>query len=73
MKDSPIIRQGRQDPSEPWAIPVPEAAKKLSVSRSKAYALAKQGILPTIHVGASLRVPVDRLREFIDSQLTTTD
>jgi len=48
---------------------VTEAADALGVSRSKAYELIKRGEIPAIRVGASTRIPVDGLREWIDRQI----
>lgn len=70
MQKSRELRQEGQAASEPWVITVPSAAAKLSISRSKAYSLIKQGILPAIFVGHSIRVPVQELARFIESQLT---
>jgi excisionase family DNA binding protein len=51
---------------------VAEAADALGVSRSKAYELIKRGEIPAIRVGASTRIPVDWLREWIDRQLVAS-
>ncbi len=51
--------------SEPLLLRIPEAAKLLGVSRSKAYAMAAAGEIPTIHLGGAVRVPLEALRQFI--------
>lgn len=47
-----------------------EAADAIGVGRSKIYELLASGALPSIRIGGSIRVPVDKLREWIDRQLT---
>jgi len=46
-----------------------EAAEMIGIGRSKVYELLASGELPSIRVGASVRVPVDALREWIARQL----
>lgn len=46
-----------------------EAAEAIGVGRSKLYELVASGELPSIRVGASVRIPVDALRAWIDGQL----
>jgi excisionase family DNA binding protein len=46
-----------------------EAAEVMGVSRAKAYELIASGVLPSVLVGSSRRVPVDALRAWIDRQL----
>lgn len=43
-----------------------EAAEAIGVGRSKVYELLASGELPSIRVGASVRVPVDALRAWIE-------
>jgi len=47
-----------------------EAAELLSISRSKTYELIATGVLPSVRVGGSVRVPVVQLRAWIDRQMT---
>jgi excisionase family DNA binding protein len=49
---------------------VAEAADAIGVSRSRAYELIAEGVIPSIRIGASLRVPVDALRARIEQQLS---
>jgi excisionase family DNA binding protein len=42
-------------------ITVEEAAKKLGISRTLAYAAARRGEIPTIRIGKLLRVPLPAL------------
>ena len=43
-----------------------EAAEQLAVSRTKVYELMAAGLLRSIRIGRSRRVPVDALGDFID-------
>jgi excisionase family DNA binding protein len=43
-----------------------EAAEAIGIGRSKVYELLASGELPSIRIGSSVRVPIDRLREWID-------
>jgi excisionase family DNA binding protein len=42
--------------SEALTLTIPQAAKLLQISPLRAYALAKQGKIPCIHLGRSVRV-----------------
>ncbi len=44
---------------------VTEAAKILSISRSRAYELIAQGVIPSVRLGASVRVPALALTRFV--------
>jgi excisionase family DNA binding protein len=46
-----------------------EAAEAIGIGRSKVYELLASGELPSVRVGASVRVPVDALREWVARQL----
>ena len=46
-----------------------EAADAIGVSRAKLYTLVASGVIPSVRVGQSIRVPVDALREWIEHQL----
>jgi excisionase family DNA binding protein len=48
-----------------------EAADAIGVSRARAYELIAAGVIPSIRIGGSIRVPVESLREWINSQLQT--
>ena len=49
-----------------------EAAEAIGISRSKIYELLASGELPSVRIGASVRVPVDALRAWIADQLDTS-
>lgn len=46
-----------------------EAADAIGVSRARAYELIANGVLPSIRIGGSIRVPVDALREWVNRQV----
>jgi len=46
-----------------------EVADALGVGRSKAYELIASGVIPSIRLGSSVRVPADALRTWIARQL----
>jgi excisionase family DNA binding protein len=48
---------------------VEEAAAMLAISRARAYSLVQSGVIPSIRLGRSLRVPVRQLREWVEQQL----
>ena len=45
-----------------------EVATKLRVSRTKVYELIASGAIPSMKVGNSVRVPLKRLEQWIESQ-----
>ena len=48
-----------------------EAADAIGISRAKIYALIAAGVIPSVRVGQSIRVPVKALVDWIDRQLET--
>jgi len=48
-----------------------EAAEVIGISRTKIYELLARGELPSVRIGASVRVPVEALRAWIARQLDT--
>jgi excisionase family DNA binding protein len=53
---------------EPLYVKVEEAARLLSISRSKGYELVAKGLIPALRIGASIRVPLAALRALTDQQ-----
>lgn len=49
-----------------------EVIAATGLSRTKVYALIANGEIPSIKIGASIRVPADKLREWIHAQLKET-
>lgn len=46
----------------------PEAAEELGISRALAYRWCSEGVIPSIRVGRSVRVPADALRAWIEAR-----
>jgi excisionase family DNA binding protein len=46
-----------------------EAAEVIGLGRSKMYELLAKGIVPSIKIGKSVRVPVAALRKWVEQQL----
>ena len=46
-----------------------EAAQAMGISRSKLYGLLAAGVIPSVRIGQSIRVPVQKLNEWIERQL----
>lgn len=55
--------------NERLVIRVSDAARMLSISKSKLYELINEGTVPAIRVGQSLRIPVGWLHKWIANQL----
>lgn len=53
-------------PPERLLVSVPTSATMLSISKSLAYELVKQGRIPTIRLSGHLRVPVKALEQVIE-------
>jgi excisionase family DNA binding protein len=54
--------------SEPELLRVIEAAKLLSLSRTKVYEMAEKGEIPIVRIGTAVRVPRRKLLEWIEAQ-----
>ena len=46
-----------------------EAADALGIGRSKTYALIASGVIPSVRIGKSIRVPVAALRRWAEMQV----
>jgi excisionase family DNA binding protein len=53
--------------SERLSVRIPVAIELTGISRTKIYALIKNGQLPIVKVGAATLIPMEGLREFIAS------
>ncbi len=51
-------------------VTIRQASTMLSISRSSIYLLIESGQLISIHIGRSVRLPVDQLEQFIADRLT---
>ncbi len=45
-----------------------EAADILAVSKSKIYELLSSGVIPSVRIGKSIRIPADELRKWVSSR-----
>ena len=52
----------------PLLLTIPQAAFVLAVGRTTVYELIGAGILEAVHIGRSVRVPVEAVRAFVDQQ-----
>ena len=50
-------------------VKVEEAARLCRISRSRMYELMAAGEVPSLSIGRSRRIPLDRLRAWIDAQI----
>jgi excisionase family DNA binding protein len=48
-------------------LTVEEAAERLSIGRTRVYALVRCGKLESVTIGRSRRVPLEALQPFVDS------
>jgi excisionase family DNA binding protein len=48
-------------------LTVPEAANALAISRSKLYELLASGVLRSVRIDGSRRIPLDSLTTYIDT------
>jgi len=46
-----------------------EAADAIGISRARCYELIAAGTIPSIRIGGSIRVPVDALKQWINTEL----
>lgn len=49
-------------------IGVPEMAKRMGISRARAYELANSRDFPTVRIGKRMVVPTDALKRWIDER-----
>lgn len=49
-----------------------EVGEAIGVSRARAYELIQAGTIPSIRIGASIRVPVAALKAWIDQQMAAS-
>ena len=56
-------------PQEKHLLRAAEAANLLNVSKSKVYQMIKNGIIPCVKFGRSVRIRKQDLKEFIEKQI----
>ena len=68
---SAVIRTQR--PIKRVALPKPDIADALNISRSKAFEICSAGELKTVRIGRSVRVPVEEVDRYIESKLSESN
>lgn len=58
---------------EKLLLRIPEAAELVGLGRSKIYELIREGEIPIIRIGRSLRIPAAELRLWVSRQLQRDD
>jgi excisionase family DNA binding protein len=58
------------DVSEKLLLKPAEAGEALGISRARAYELIAAGVIPSIRIGSSIRVPAEALRAWVERQRT---
>jgi excisionase family DNA binding protein len=56
----------------PLLLTIPQAASVLAVGRTTVYELIGAGDLEAVHIGRSVRIPVDALQSFVNRRATGT-
>jgi excisionase family DNA binding protein len=67
------LSQTETDQLEKILLRPSEAAEVIGVSRARAYELIAKGVIPSMRIGSSLRVPVEALRAWVAGQLHDGD
>lgn len=57
---------------EKLLLTVAEAREVLNIGRSKMYELLNTGVIPSVRLGRSLRVPIVALQQWLDKQTLAT-
>ncbi len=50
---------------EPLLVGIEDAARIIGLGRSKTYELIREGTIPVLHIGRSVRVPLEELRRYV--------
>ena len=57
-----------QDAKQQLLLRPDEVAQSLGIGRSRVYELISSQLLPSIRIGRSVRVPADKLRDWVQAQ-----
>jgi excisionase family DNA binding protein len=60
------------NPCEPELLRVSDAAKLLSMSKSKVYEMAEKGEVPVVRIGTSVRIPRRKLLAWVEERTATS-
>lgn len=55
---------------EPLVLTVPQAAKRLTISKSNAYSLVRAGALPHVRLRGRVLIPVKALNDWLTANAT---
>jgi excisionase family DNA binding protein len=55
-----------------WLRPA-EVCSALNISRSMVYQLISSGVLPSVRIGRSVRIPADLLKRWIDETVSSSN
>ena len=58
----------RQDAKQPLLRRPDEVAQSLQIGRSRVYEMISSQLLPSIRIGRTVRVPADKLRDWVKAQ-----
>jgi excisionase family DNA binding protein len=58
---------------EKLLLRINETAQLIGLGKSKTYDLIARGELPSIRIGKSVRVPAEKLREWVNSRLASIE
>jgi excisionase family DNA binding protein len=58
-------RNALDQPDQPLLLRAEDVSRRLSLGRAQVYKMMAQGELPTVRFGRSVRVPLNRLHEWI--------
>jgi excisionase family DNA binding protein len=60
------VRPGRDDPERPLLLTVRQAAEMIGIGRSTLYRIMERGEIHSVHIGASRRIPLFAVHEFVE-------
>ena len=61
-----IPSHNQMQPTEPLLYRVDPAAQRLGVSRSRLYELLASGVIASVKIGRSRRIPADALHKYVN-------
>lgn len=56
----------KTDPMEKLLLRPTEVSELVGIGKSKVYELLASGVIPSVRIGKSVRVPANRLRQWIE-------
>ncbi len=71
MQDQP--HRAAHSPSDELLITVEEAARRLALSRTTLYHQIRRGVIPSVRIGHSRRIPVIDLERYVNALRESVD